>query len=1185
MNWTSIAKAVLPRRLWPWAKQLKERSQRRRDLAAAREAAAAQQTTAPTPIIASPEPAAAPAVPTPGTVAPPVSTPRLLRPDAPAPLNFFAVADRATLKSAWDALGPEARVALVREADDAVVHRFNLLGSGPCDLGETIDWQRDFKSGAAWELKPIAQVPTLHGLPGSDIKVPWELSRFYHAPVLGVAYLITQDDRYPRAFAEQVRHWIQTNPVAHGANWVCAMEAAIRAANWIIALNYLMPHPALDDAFLAELEQSLFQHGTHTRTHLEGTAKLRSNHYLADLQGLIYLGLLFRHTAEGQEWLAFSVRELEAEMQWEVYDDGTDFEASTGYHRLCLELIMSPAILCRGNGVTLSDAFWSRLHKMFTAIRDLLDTAGRIPLIGDNDSGRLHRMAVRDDDDLRYLLPLGAALFGDPSLKLPGVPFSEEALLHLGPRGLDIYNTMPASPPPAVSTAMRDSGWYVLRHGRSSVHVACGPNGQRYRNPDPSEPQSHGGHAHNDKLSITLSVGDRRVLVDPGQYCYTSDHALRNHSRSTASHNVVQIAGLEQQSLKSDYLFHQHDGRARPAVVKWQPNASDGPWFVGEHHGFAAGAGVVCRRSLAPLGADGFSVEDAFAVANGAQPGPFDATFHLHLAPGLDVEDLGDNRWSLGGLAAVEFPRDITFTAQTVEDFVAPEFGARRPARVLRLTAELRAPLTVRWTLVPSPTSSPVLSWTPKQSTESLNVLRYVESELRQLTDRSREEPRPARKRFGRVLYVRLDYWNSRAIGGGSLGHTAHVVQGLVELGLRVHAAAGFYFPMVDPALVATTVLPPPDPKTFSQDYELQYFEANRSMAAGFNEIAERFKPDFIYERFVIGNCLPVRTAHRLGIPYVLEYNGSELWVRRNWGKQAPLRNEALMLDVEQRIMRGADLITVVSEPLRQELIERGVDDRRILVNPNAVDPHEFDRHRLESDRIRIRASYGFQPNDIVLGFIGTFGAWHGVQVLADTMASLMAIDPRMKMLLIGDGNLGEVVKKRITETGLGGRIAVTGVVPQHQGPGYLSACDIYLSPHQVPPDDKRPFFGSPTKLFEYMAMEGPTIASDLGQIGQVLSPSLRVEEIAGADAASSEALGVLVKPGDGDELVRAVAAMVRHPDLGKRMALNARKRILERHTWQQHIQRILDRLAQVGGRAGDGERTRSSSAAGAHGH
>lgn len=1165
MNWTSVAKTVLPRRLWPWAKHIRQRYRHDRDLTLAHNAALEQTAS-------TAQPGHAPSNQH-------IPLPLVLKPDAPAPLGFFAVQSHTELRAAWDALGAEVRVAMIREADDAAAHRFNLLGSGPCDLGDPIDWQRDFKSGAAWDIKPIAQVPTLHSQPGSDIKVPWELSRFYHAPVLGVAHLISRDSRYARAFVHQVRHWIHHNPVGHGANWVCAMEASIRAANWIIALNYLMPHPALDAAFLHELEQSLFQHGRHIRTHLEGTAKLRSNHYLADIQGLIYLGLLFRGTDEGREWLAFGVQELEAEMQWEVYDDGTDFEASTGYHRLCLELIMSPAILCKANGVDLSHAFWERLHRMFSAIRDLMDTTGRVPLIGDNDSGRLHRMATRDDDDLRYLLPIGAALFGDETLRLPGVPFSEEALLHLGPRGLTIYKAMPETPSPQTSVALADSAWYVLRNGCSCLHITCGPNGQRYRNPDPGEPKSHGGHAHNDKLSITLSVGDQQVLIDPGQFCYTSDHTLRNHSRSTASHNVVQVNGLEQQSLKSDYLFHQHDERAVPRVLSWRPGTTGGEWFSGEHRGFAAGAGVVMRRTIGPAEYDGFSVDDGFLSAEGREPESFDATFHFHLAPGLDVVALEDNRWSLGGLVTLEFPRDLKFTAQVTEDLVAPAFGVRTPGRVLRLTTTLRSPMTIRWSLLPQTQPAALTGWRPSLNAEvPPPITRHVETQLRRLPDRSQEEPRPLRRGLSRVLYVRLDYWNYRAIGGGSLGHTAHVIHGLCQAGVRVHAAAGFYFPMVDPALVSTTLLPPPEPATFAKDYELQFLEANRSMRPGLVEIAQRFKPDFIYERFVIGNCLPVSVAHELGIPYVLEYNGSELWVRKNWGNQEPFRNEALMLDVEQRIMRAADLITVVSEPLRQELLDRGVDDRRILVNPNAADPEEFDRARLAGERQRIRALYGFQPEDIVLGFIGTFGAWHGVQVIADAMERLMAIDPKMKMLLIGDGNLGEVVKKRIADTGLGGRVAVTGVVPQRQGAAYLSACDIYLSPHQVPPGDKRPFFGSPTKLFEYMAMEGPVVASDLGQIAAVLNPSLRVDQVADADPETCDALGVLVTPGDTDELVRAVAALVMRPLLGQRLAGNARACLLERHTWRQHTQRILDRLAQVSGRAGQREPMHESS-------
>ncbi len=416
------------------------------------------------------------------------------------------------------------------------------------------------------------------------------------------------------------------------------------------------------------------------------------------------------------------------------------------------------------------------------------------------------------------------------------------------------------------------------------------------------------------------------------------------------------------------------------------------------------------------------------------------------------------------------------------------------------------------------------------------------------------------------ILYSRLDYWNAGSIAGGSLGHTAHVIRGFCEIGADVRAAAGFKFPMVDAALCPMTIFKQPAADWLSLHYEHQFFAANASMSDLFMQLAMSLRPAFIYERIAIGNCVACKTAQGLGIPYVVEYNGSEIWVLRHWAK-TPLHHEELFLKLEDAVLHAADMIVVVSEPLRHELLARGIDDARILVNSNAVDPHEFDTLRLTGERQLIRRKFNYKPDDIVLGFIGTFGAWHGIPTLARALPGLIRLDARIHVLLIGDGNLRNEVDQVIRDGKLENRVNVTGIIPQAEAPAYLAACDIYLSPHQIPAGDDRPFFGSPTKLFEYMSMGKPTIASDLGQIAEVLSPALRIGELASADP-QTDALGVLVKPGDAGELVAAVEGLIQNPQLGERLANQARKRIMERHTWNVHVSRIIERLERISGQA-----------------
>src|SRR5262249_10864354 len=157
-------------------------------------------------------------------------------------------------------------------------------------------------------------------------------------------------------------------------------------------------------------------------------------------------------------------------------------------------------------------------------------------------------------------------------------------------------------------------------------------------------------------------------------------------------------------------------------------------------------------------------------------------------------------------------------------------------------------------------------------------------------------------------------------------------------------------------------------------------------------------------------NYTGLTLARRLGIPLVLEYNGSEIWMSRHWGR--PLANEALSDRIERLNLRRAALVVVVSKAMRDEILARGVDERRVFVNTNGVDA---DRYRPDVDGSAVRARYGLSGS-IVLGFIGTFGPWHGAEMLARAYVRMRTLHPslaaRVRLLMIGAGARMTDVKK-----------------------------------------------------------------------------------------------------------------------------------------------------------------------------
>ncbi|MCB0862236.1 MAG: glycosyltransferase family 4 protein [Solirubrobacterales bacterium] len=288
---------------------------------------------------------------------------------------------------------------------------------------------------------------------------------------------------------------------------------------------------------------------------------------------------------------------------------------------------------------------------------------------------------------------------------------------------------------------------------------------------------------------------------------------------------------------------------------------------------------------------------------------------------------------------------------------------------------------------------------------------------------------------------------------------------------------------------------------------------------------------DLVYQRQTPCSVAALLLATLCGKPFVLEYNSTI----DHDGSQALLGWYERL--TERLNLRYASRIVVISEVLKQELIERGLSKDRLVLNPNGVDPDRF-----RGDDGPVRRSLGFEDEDVVYGFVGTFGFWHGAPVLARSFASFAPEHPQAKLLLVGDGEELPETLAILTEAGLGDRFVHTGRVEADRIPGLLGACDVLCSPH-VPWPDGRPFHGSPTKLFEYMAAGRAILASELGQIGEVLD---------------DEETAILVPPGDGDALAAAMGRVYGDPALRSSLGEAARSRTEEFHTWEKNAERIV---------------------------
>lgn len=393
----------------------------------------------------------------------------------------------------------------------------------------------------------------------------------------------------------------------------------------------------------------------------------------------------------------------------------------------------------------------------------------------------------------------------------------------------------------------------------------------------------------------------------------------------------------------------------------------------------------------------------------------------------------------------------------------------------------------------------------------------------------------------GSVLYLR-ENMPAGLISGGSVGHAIGVISHLGEVSSEYPTVISFenfsglpdkiYFLRVTKAIPYRNV----------KDY--------MSIAANtlfYREIVKEMDGRncaFVYQRSSLNAYAGLRYALENRLPFVLEYNSSEVWTSKHWGNSGT-RFMQFSEKVENLLFEKADLITCVSKPLKEQLMERGIEEGKVIVTPNGVEP---DRYNPFISGIRIRQKYAISEDKFVIGFIGTFGKWHGTEILLEAFQKLRirsGTEFNNRLLLIGDGMKMPYIREKIQEYHLEDFVILTGSIPQQDGPEYLAACDILVSPTIRNPDGS-PFFGSPTKIFEYMAMGKAIITSAVDQIEEIFV---------------NEEDALLCEPGDIDELCNTLYRLLVDNDMREKLGRNARKKVCANYTWEKHVNRIAEGL------------------------
>ncbi len=565
--------------------------------------------------------------------------------------------------------------SILEEAELVLANRFQTLGSPLTELGDPLRWQLDFKSGKEWELAPSRTLDILDLKNPSDVKVPWELSRFHQVWWLGKASWLTGNMQYAEKFKSLVDHWIASNPVGYGVNWAIAMEAAIRSCNWIAGYYFFCESTALSKDFWIRFFRSLLTHGRFIESHLE-YARVNGNHFLSNVVGLIFLGMFFRDLPIGKRWLDWGVARLQQEMQEQVYDDGVNHEKSTAYHRLVLEFFQAASILCQQNNIPLSQDFLQRLELMTEFVQQYTRPDGSIPNVGDADDGRLFRVSMNQEiNDHRHALSVGAIQFGRADFKATAGRFDQDALWYYGGEGFERHQLLGQGVVDPRSRSFALGGFHTLHSRSAHLFLDTGDIGMRGR----------GGHGHNDTLSFELWIAGAPFVVDSGTYSYTFDKASRQKFRSIAAHNTICVDGVEPAIF--DSLWSIKADTTRPKVLS-SNFSDDGDFITAEYQ---CAPGILHRRAL-EMARKQFRllVHDTISGT-----GVHRVSSRLYFHPSCSVSITDDVTCRVRGSVGTLTIKSSLGPMKCIDSFFSPSYGTKIPNSGLEISIEAHLPLTL----------------------------------------------------------------------------------------------------------------------------------------------------------------------------------------------------------------------------------------------------------------------------------------------------------------------------------------------------------------------------------------------------------------------------------------------------------------------------------------------------------
>jgi hypothetical protein len=614
---------------------------------------------------------------------------------ASRPLPYLQTLEHPELAARLLERLPAARAQLLAAAERLLERRFDLLGYVELDFGHPIDWRLDPIRGRRATLEHWSRIDPLDP-GGCDPKVIWELNRHQWMTTLGQAYRLTGDERFALAFSESVRAWILENPVGCGINWASSLEVALRLVSWCWTLHLCQGSLSVERRLRTTLRRWLRLHAHHIERYLS-TWSSPNTHLTGEALGLFYAGCELHEAPEADRWRALGARILEEQIERQVLPDGVYFEQSTCYQRYTIETYLHYLILSERIRRPVPAGVGERVMRLLEFLAALRTRDGSVPRIGDGDGGAILPLHRRPTCDLRGLFSVAAAWFGRGDWLETADGLQPEVLWLLGPEGEAALASLEATTPSTPASRLFEHGGYaVMRGGHGPREHALvfdvGPLG----------PAPTAGHAHADLLAVHCAVFGEEAIVDPGTFLYAVDPVWREHFRGTPAHATISIDGLSQARPSSPFAW---ESVPRARLHLWVTNDSIDYADASHDAWRRLPEPVLHRRRVLFVKTRFFVVLDDLHGG-----GTHRVEAHFPLAPDgpeahrgwVRLRTASRHALDLRTFSGVALERRVVSGAEEPPaGWIAPEYGRRVAAPVLRISARARLPLRLLTLLVP----------------------------------------------------------------------------------------------------------------------------------------------------------------------------------------------------------------------------------------------------------------------------------------------------------------------------------------------------------------------------------------------------------------------------------------------------------------------------------------------------